>query len=211
MIVYYLVILLFSIIVHEYAHGYIALRCGDPTAQYLGRLTFDPRPHIDPVGSILLPLILVVSNAGFLFGWAKPVPVNPNNFNDPRLDHVKVAAAGPASNILLAFLFYLICYAGTIFLPTEWFIFIKRLCIYAFIINLILAFFNLIPIPPLDGSKILNYFLPQELARAYYKLEKYGFVILLLLFVLTPLPNQFFGQIFRFSLLVFSNLQPLAY
>ncbi len=170
------VVLLFSVIVHEVAHGYVALLNGDPTARLLGRITLNPVPHIDPIGTILLPGILLLSHAGILFGWARPVPVNPLNYRDYRLGEFTVSAAGPVSNLLLAAFFaYLLRLTGGN--PGLTFI-----AYYGCSINIFLALFNLIPIPPLDGSHILSILLPAHLARLYQYLEPVGFILILLLF-----------------------------
>jgi Zn-dependent protease len=170
------VVLLFSIVVHEVAHGYVALQNGDPTARLLGRLTLNPIPHIDPIGSILLPLLLLVTSSPILFGWAKPVPVNPLNFRNYRWGEITVSAAGPLSNLALAVIFsYLLLLA-----PAN--LGLMKMALYGVHINIILALFNLIPIPPLDGSHILSILLPRDLARAYAYLEPIGFILILVLF-----------------------------
>jgi Zn-dependent protease len=170
------VVLLFSIIVHEVAHGYVALLNGDPTARMLGRLTLNPGPHIDPVGTILLPLLLLISHAGILFGWAKPVPVNPLNYRNLRWGEITVSAAGPLSNLALAVAFALLLRLelGNVGL--------LKLAYFGVTINIFLALFNLIPIPPLDGSHILSILLPRDLARLYHHLDPVGFVLILILF-----------------------------
>ena len=185
------VVLLFSIIIHEIAHGYVALLNGDPTARMLGRITLNPIPHIDLVGSIVLPLLLLISNSGFLIGWAKPVPVNPLNFRNYRWGEFAVSAAGPVSNLALAAIFSLLLRLG---LENPG---LTQLAYYGVSINIILALFNLIPIPPLDGSHILALVLPRELARLYSYLQPVGIVIILILMVtgtlwkiLLPLYNQ---------------------
>jgi Zn-dependent protease len=170
------VVLLFSVIVHEVAHGYVALLNGDPTARMLGRITLNPVPHIDPVGTILLPAILLMSHAGILFGWAKPVPVNPLNYRDHRWGEITVSAAGPLSNLALAAGFAFLLRLGLMNLG-----FIK-LAFFGVSINIFLALFNLIPIPPLDGSHIVAILLPRNLLRLYSYLEPVGFVLILLLF-----------------------------
>jgi Zn-dependent protease len=170
------VVLLFSVIIHEVAHGYVAQMNGDPTARLLGRITLNPVPHIDPVGTILLPLILLMSHAGVIFGWARPVPVNPANYRDYRMGEITVSAAGPVSNLALAALFaMLLRLAGGN--PGLTFI-----TYYGCTINIFLALFNLIPIPPMDGSHILSILLPRDLARVYQYLEPVGFILILVLF-----------------------------
>lgn len=170
------VVLLFSIIIHEIAHGYVALLNGDPTARMLGRITLNPIPHIDPVGSILLPVLLLLSQSSFLIGWAKPVPVNPLNFRNYRWGEFAVSAAGPVSNLVLAAIFSMVLRLG---LENPG---LTQLALYGVSINIILALFNLIPIPPLDGSHILALVLPRELARLYSYLQPVGFILILILF-----------------------------
>lgn len=190
-----LAVLMFSIVVHEVAHGIIALRHGDTTARDAGRLTLNPIPHIDLFGTILFPLILIISNAGFLFGWAKPVPVNPWRLRLPKKDMAFIGAAGPLSNLLLAVA------AGLLF-RTAFSVLggsgiLLRTLFYAVYINVILAIFNLIPIPPLDGSRILIAFLPQGTAEKYIQLERYGMFIIFALMML---------GFFRLFLLPIANL-----
>ena len=170
-----LLILFFSIIVHEVSHGYAALRYGDPTAKHAGRLSFNPLRHIDPFGTIILPLILILTGSPFLIGWAKPVPINPYYLRNPREDMMKIGAAGPLSNFALAILFSLI-YRTVGIEPFAYFI------LYAVFINLLLAVFNLIPVPPLDGSRILGGLLPYDLYEKYMRIEPYGFIILFAFF-----------------------------
>ena len=169
-------VLLFSVIIHEVAHGYVALLNGDPTARLSGRITLNPIPHIDPIGTVLLPLLLLVTQAGIIFGWARPVPVNPSYFRNYRLGEVTCSFAGPASNLLLAaaFAFLLRLNLGG---PG-----LVLLAYYGCTINIFLALFNLIPIPPLDGSHLVAAFLPFRLLQLYRYLEPVGFIIILLLF-----------------------------
>jgi Zn-dependent protease len=172
------VVLLFSVIIHEVAHGYVALRNGDPTARMLGRLTLNPIPHIDPIGTIILPLLLLLTHSPILFGWARPVPVNPLNFRNHKWGEISVSAAGPLSNLGLAVVFaVLFRLAGS----NEGLLLLANIGVS---LNIILALFNLIPIPPLDGSHILAWVLPRNLALTYQRLEPYGFILLLVLLYL---------------------------
>jgi Zn-dependent protease len=170
------VVLLFSVIIHEMAHGYVALKNGDPTAKMLGRLTLNPIPHIDPIGTILLPFLLLISGTGIIFGWAKPVPVNPLNYRNYWWGEATVSAAGPLSNLALAVIFSFVFHLGPLNLG------LMKLAYFGVTINILLALFNLIPIPPLDGSHILALLLPRDLARLYAYLEPVGFILLLILF-----------------------------
>ncbi len=170
------IVLLFSIIIHEVSHGYVALLNGDPTARVLGRITLNPGPHIDPVGTILLPGILLLTHAGLLFGWAKPVPVNPLNYRNYRWGEITVSAAGPLSNLALAVVFAYLLRLGLGNLG------VMKLAYFGVTINIFLALFNLIPIPPLDGSHILAILLPPELQRMYHHLDQVGFILILILF-----------------------------
>lgn len=176
----YLPILFFSIILHEYSHGYIACRNGDDTAYILGRLTFNPLKHIDFVGSIIVPIFCIMSGLP-LFGWAKPVPVNPYNLNNIRNDMAKVAFAGPAANLILVIISVLILKLVVMFAPNA--SLLMQVFVYAIMINLLLALFNLMPIPPLDGSKILARFLPVQTANKYMRFERYGMLLVILLIV----------------------------
>lgn len=169
-------VLLFSVIVHEVAHGYVAWLNGDPTARLAGRITLNPIPHIDPIGTILLPLLLLATGSRVIFGWARPVPVNPSYYRNYRLGEVTCSFAGPASNLLLAMLFALILHFKS-GLPG-----LVLLAYYGCTINIFLALFNLLPIPPLDGSHLVAAFLPFRLLRLYRYLEPVGFIIILLLF-----------------------------
>jgi Zn-dependent protease len=170
------VVLLFSVIVHEVAHGYVALLNGDPTAKVMGRITLNPAPHIDPFGTILLPALLLLSHSGILFGWAKPVPVNPLNYRNYRWGEIAVSAAGPVSNLALAVIFSWLLRLG--FANVG----LMKLAFFGVSINIFLALFNLVPIPPLDGSHILAILLPPKAARTYSHLEPVGFILILILF-----------------------------
>lgn len=170
-----LAILILSIIAHEVAHGIAALWQGDPTAKYAGRLTLNPIPHIDPIGSVVVPLICAVISPGFMFGWAKPVPINPYNFRSQRWGEALVAFAGPLTNIIIALVFTVLIRFGD-FGPNF-----LQFALAAIIINIVLAIFNLIPIPPLDGSKILFSVLPQRYYRFKTWVEEKGFIISLII------------------------------
>ncbi len=173
-----ILILLYSIVLHELAHGYVAEKLGDYTPKIAGRLTLNPLAHLDPIGSILLP-ILSIYFFGVGIGWAKPVPINPLNFENPKKDTVKVAIAGPLTNIFLA-LFFLFLYK---FFVIQNLTDIANLMILGIRINLILAVFNLIPIPPLDGSKI---FLQNIGTETMIFLEQFGFLLIFLLILMFP-------------------------
>ncbi|OGP72368.1 MAG: hypothetical protein A2Z73_02760 [Deltaproteobacteria bacterium RBG_13_60_28] len=184
------VVLLFSVIIHEVAHGYVALRNGDPTARILGRITLNPIPHIDPIGTILLPLLLLATGSGIIFGWAKPVPVNPLNYRNYRWGEITVSAAGPLSNLALAVLFAYLLRLGPLNLG------LMKMAYFGVTINIFLALFNLIPIPPLDGSHILAILLPRDLARMYQYLEPVGFILILVLFY-TGIMGVFIMPVYR--------------
>jgi Zn-dependent protease len=165
-----IIILVPSIIVHEVSHGFIAERLGDPTARNAGRLTLNPVPHIDPFGSILLPAMLALAN-GPLFGWARPVPVNPGRFTNPTTHMAVTALAGPLSNVVLAAVLARTVYPSLSGVPEEilfWFI----------ALNLFLAVFNMLPIPPLDGSRLLPLVLPPRGRDIFRQIEQFGFIIL---------------------------------
>ena len=177
-IFFIIVILFFAIILHECAHGWAALRLGDPTAKLAGRLTLNPLKHVDPFGSVALPAILLTLRAlgydVFVFGWAKPVPVNFMRLRNPKRDMMWVGAAGPATNVVLAVLFSIVYRIS----PSPAMMDVMKFAIF---INLLLAFFNLIPIPPLDGSRIVMGLLPRRLMILYGQLERYGILIVIVL------------------------------
>jgi Zn-dependent protease len=160
--------ILFGLTIHEFSHGYVAWRLGDPTAKMMGRLTLNPLKHLDPIGTIALFL--------FRFGWAKPVPIDPRNFRHPTRDMAISSLAGPAANLLTAAVTGLILRVLILFHVGG---FVATLTSYFVLFNLILCFFNLIPIPPLDGSRLLYHLLPPNLAAGYARLERYGFLILI--------------------------------
>ncbi len=178
--IFSLVVLLFSVIIHELAHGYVAYSLGDPTAKYEGRLTLNPLKHLDPFGSVILPLLLFISGSSVLIGWAKPVPVNPYNLRDQKWGSLKVAIAGPLSNIALALFFglFIRLMPGSLLNSTP-----GIFLIFSFVvqINIMLAIFNLIPIPPLDGSWILFNLIPRRFDRFSMFLQQYGLFILIFL------------------------------
>lgn len=169
-----------SVVIHEVSHGFVALRFGDKTALYAGRLTLNPLKHLDMFGSILLPLLLVLSHAPFLFGWAKPVPYNPNNLSDRKWGTVAVAFAGILANLFVALLFGFILRFSLNTLPPESFVSIISSIV---LINLGLAIFNLVPIPPLDGSKILFSLLPNSFYSIISFFEQYSLILIVIFIV----------------------------
>lgn len=177
-------LLFFAVVIHECCHGWAAYLNGDDTAKMSGRLTLNPIPHIDIMGTIVLPLILILTHSPILFGWAKPVPINPYRLNDPKKDMAKVGLAGPGSNFALAVLSALIIWLFKI-TGIDPYIKINALIIKLLYmnvqINLVLGVFNLVPIPPLDGSRIVAAFLPAEMAYRYNQLERYGIFIIFFL------------------------------
>jgi len=179
-IFFQVLILLFSVILHEVAHGYAALSLGDPTARAAGRLTLNPIKHMDPWGTVVLPLFLILIRAPFLVGWAKPVPVNPFLLRDPKRGMMLVGAAGPLANISLILLSALVLRILPFAAPPLIFDLFKYCCA----INIILALFNLLPVPPLDGSKVVAGILPPKIRDVYVGLERYGiFIIIGLLYL----------------------------
>lgn len=180
-------ILIYSVILHEISHGFVAERFGDPTARLAGRLTLDPRPHIDPWMTIVLPLVLFLSQAGVVFGAAKPVPVDAFNFRDPKKDMAIVALAGPVTNLLIAVLFSLLLRIVPVFVLNDQLLeIIKSIFVNSILLNVVLALFNLFPIPPLDGSKVLAGLLPNSLAMEIYRLERFGFLLIFAILLLFP-------------------------
>jgi Zn-dependent protease len=183
-----------SVVIHEVSHGYAALALGDPTAKYQGRLTLNPISHLDPVGSILIPLIGYFAG-GFIIGWAKPVPFNPYNLRNQKWGEAIVAIAGPLSNISLAVIFGLLIRftSGQAFMTPAF----SSLASFVVMINITLAIFNLVPIPPLDGSKILFAILPYKWQSFKSSLEKYGMILVFIFIfflwsILSPVASFFF-------------------
>ncbi|MSU55079.1 MAG: site-2 protease family protein [Candidatus Taylorbacteria bacterium] len=173
-----IILLIMSVVIHEICHGYAAEALGDPTARYAGRLSLNPLKHIDPIGSIIVPFILAIIPPHMVFGWAKPVPVNPYNLKNQRWGEVLVAAAGPASNLSVAIIFGLVIRFSDsfVFLPVSFFSIATSLVL----INLLLAVFNLVPIPPLDGSKIFFGFIPYRFVGIKNWLESNSFLMILI-------------------------------
>ena len=191
--------ILLAITLHEVAHGYVAYCCGDNTAKMFGRLSLNPIRHIDPIGTVVLPLVIgVLTNFSFLFGYAKPVPINWNQLRHPKRDMILVAIAGPLSNIIMAFIWAGLFKIASMLQPETSMaaLFLLMSARAGIIVNLILAFLNLIPIPPLDGSRVLLSFLPPKQALWFTAIEPYGFIVLTLLaftgilgYILGPLIN----------------------
>ncbi|MCB5187047.1 site-2 protease family protein [Methylobacillus caricis] len=171
---------IFAITVHEAAHGYVAKYFGDTTAQSLGRITLNPIKHIDPVGTILVPALLVFSGTGFLFGWAKPVPVDYSRLHNPKRDMRWVAAAGPASNFVMA-IFWALVFKFSSLLPTELTVPMAYMGQAGILVNVVLMVLNLLPLPPLDGGRIAVSLMPNQMAYKFAQVERYGFIILLVL------------------------------
>ncbi|MDD3491439.1 MAG: site-2 protease family protein [Candidatus Pacebacteria bacterium] len=193
LLVFQILVLLFSVVIHEVSHGLAALRCGDDTAERLGRLSLNPLRHLDPIGSVALPLLLILMKSGFVFGWAKPVPYNPLKLKNPRRDTALLAFAGPLANFSVALIFGLIIRAIMI---TSSFVSLLPFLVIIVQVNLILGVFNLMPIPPLDGSKILFYFFPSsklEMFLSQYGLIVFFFFILFASDIILSLVSMFFS------------------
>lgn len=190
--------ILLGMILHEIAHGWVALKMGDPTAKMMGRLTLNPIPHLDTMGTLFFLITAFVSRASgipFIFGWAKPVPVDPRRFKNFRQGMLLVSLAGATANFILALIFV---FLSKIILLTTWTpsnstlgsgSFLLDMCIMGIYINCTLAWFNLMPIPPLDGSKVLASIMPPRMARAYFSVERFGLIIVLLLLITDILPK----------------------
>ena len=171
----YIIPLLFAITLHEAAHGWMASKLGDHTARMMGRVTLDPTKHIDPIGTIAIPLVLLLSSSGFIFGWAKPVPINFNALRNGKNGMIWVALAGPGANIVMA-----VCWLFVMIIAINMNIAVLiEMGRIGILVNCVLAVFNLLPIPPLDGSRVISALLPNRLAYQYNQLEQYGLYILL--------------------------------
>lgn len=194
--------LLFALVFHEYAHAWVANKWGDGTAEWSGRLTLNPAAHIDLFGTIIFPILSIALNAGFFFGWAKPVPIDPRRFKNYRKGLFWVSAAGPISNILLGFLTAFVFVAFQKFVPPSFALYdaFGHMLHYLIGVNFMLAFFNLIPIPPLDGSNVVMSFLNYENARRFEALQQYSLWILLFLMWTNAL------SIIMYPVMFFNNL-----
>jgi len=204
-LIFYLLIafiLLYSIILHELAHGMVAEMMGDSTARMYGRITLNPVPHLDLFGT-LLPVLLLLSGSPIVFGWAKPVPINPYNFNDYRKGMIFVSAAGVVTNLFVAWILATVVK----FLPapdSAFFYALTQALLFGVRINIVLAVFNLIPVPPLDGSKLLSMFLPHQYAEYIYRMEPFGFFILLFILIFPPTQMLLWAIIsFIYNLMMF--------
>ncbi len=190
--IFLVAVIIFSAIIHEVMHGYAADKLGDPTARYAGRLTLNPIPHIDLFGSIVLPLLLVLSGSPIFFGYAKPVPYNPYNLKPGRFSEAMVAAAGPASNAVIAFIFAMLIRINVFPSLIDFFFLI-------IVVNVMLCLFNLIPIPPIDGSKVLEAFLPRSWQHGYgrwrHQMERNPLIGMLLIVVIVFLLGGFYSNL----------------
>lgn len=173
---------LFAIVIHEVAHGWVANYLGDPTARMLGRLSINPFKHVDLIGTVIVP-VLMLSLGGFLFGWAKPVPIDSRNFRNPARDMIWVALAGPVSNLIMALLWMVLLKVNLAFFAAEQYFYVplRYMAEMGVQINIVLMVLNILPIPPLDGAKVLIGLLPNSAARKLSRLEPYGFFIVLAL------------------------------
>lgn len=192
-----LAVLILSIIVHEISHGYAALFLGDPTAKYANRLTLNPLPHIDIIGSVIVPIFTIIIPGGLVFGWAKPVPINPYNLKWGKWGEAVVAFAGPASNLILSFvasIFIRLGVSGRINMDVNTINFLSLIVL----LNIVLALFNLMPVPPLDGSKVAKVFVPRKFYGLHAFLERGSFImVLLFLFVIWRFIEPIIPWMFR--------------
>lgn len=193
---------IFAITLHEAAHGYVARHFGDPTAWKLGRISLNPLRHVDLWGTIIIPALLLLSHAGFLFGWAKPVPVDFSRLRRPKQDMLWVAAAGPGANLAMAFGWALLLKLAILMAPNTYSLPLAEMARAGIEVNAVLMLLNLLPIPPLDGGRIAVSLLPPRAAWRFARVERYGFVILLALlflgglnYILTPLLRTFLSLI----------------
>jgi len=205
---YILPILLFSVIIHEIAHGWMALKLGDPTAKSMGRLTLNPIPHIDPIGSILVPLFSLFVAGQIFIAWAKPVPVNPMNFSNYRRDDILVSVVGPISNLLVALVCTILFILLALISPSiqssgpimqEVLTFLLSMFAGGITLNVVLAVFNMIPIPPLDGSHVVAALLPDEMSEQYRRVGFFGIFLVIFLMRWQPFHIMFSGIISAFS------------
>jgi len=200
--------ILTAITLHEAAHGWVAWKLGDDTARKLGRVSFNPLRHIDRFGTIILPGLLMIAHAPFMFGYAKPVPVNFRRLNNPKRDMIWVAAAGPGINIAMAFAAALLLH-GAGLLPVEVGAWAEANLMNAFWLNIMLAVFNMLPLLPLDGGRVLTGLLPMRLAAPFARTERYGFMVIIGLLVLPPLIAAQMGK--DFNLIGWILLPPVQY
>ncbi len=207
-----LIVVLISLTFHEAAHAFVAYLLGDPTAKNRGRMSLNPIVHIDPLGTVILPLVMALSGSG-VFGWAKPVPVNLSNLKNPKRDDALIGAAGPAMNFVLALIssvlirFALMVHSGG--QPSAGLQFILQILLLSVQINLLLMLFNLLPIPPLDGSAILQAFLPAHAAIKFAEIQKYGFLILIILIFTNLLDTLYLGPFSHIFLTIFYSIAGL--
>ena len=188
----WLIPVVLAVTFHEAAHGWMAERCGDDTARRMGRVTFNPIRHVDPFGTLILPGLLLLLSAPFLFGYAKPVPVNFRRLKQPKRDMIWVALAGPGTNVVLAFGSGLALHAAA-YLPGETAAWVGQNLINSIIINVVLAVFNMLPLPPLDGGRVVTGLLPDPYAWRFAQLERYGLLILIALLFFVPFAGEAVG------------------